>query len=59
MMGSVRVMLECKGKAYEVDFDIREDRQLNGQWISEDWEIILDAAVKSVKASVKSAEESD
>jgi hypothetical protein len=59
MMGSVRVMLECKGKSYEVDFGIREDRQLNGQWISEDWEIILDAAVKSVKASAKSAEESN
>ena len=57
-MGSVRVMLECKGKSYEVDFGIREDLQVGGQWITEDWEKILDAAVKSVTASVKAGEES-
>ena len=57
-MGSVRVMLECKGKSYEVDFGIHEDRFLSGQWFGEDWEAVLDAAVKSVTASVKAGEES-
>ena len=58
-MGSVRVMLECKGKSYEVDFGIRENLQMSGQWFGEDWEAVLDAAVKSVTASVKAGEESD
>ena len=58
-MGSVRVIVESKGKSYEVDFGIREDMNLVGQWLGEDWEAILGAAVKSVTASVKAGEESD
>ena len=58
-MGSVRVIVESKGRSYEVDFGIREDMNVMGQWLGEDWEAILDAAVKSVTASVKAGEESD
>ena len=56
-MGSVRVIVESKGKSYEVDFGIREDMNVMGQWLGEDWEATLGAAVKSVTASVKAGEE--
>ena len=57
-MGSVRVQVEFRGKSYEVEDLIREETNISGGWLGDDWEAVLNKAVRSIAASVKAGEES-
>lgn len=54
-MGMVTLRAEVKGATHEVELHFREDQNMMGQWLSEDWEAVMARAVASVKASIKSA----
>ena len=55
-MGNVRVTIEYKGVSHEADFPIHEERNMIGEWYTEDWEAVTRMAVASVSASIRSAE---
>lgn len=55
-MGNVRIAVEYKGASHEADFPVHEERNMIGQWYSEDVEAVIRMAVAAVTASVKSTE---
>jgi hypothetical protein len=58
-MGNVRISVEHKGVSHEADFPFHEERNMIGEWHTEDWEAVIRMAVAAVSASVKSTETSD
>jgi len=55
-MGWVRVSVDRKGVNHEVEFEMREERNMTGEWFTDDYEALLASAVKSIKASIDAAD---
>jgi len=55
-MGWVRISVDRKGVSHEVEFEMREEVNMVGEWRTDDYEVLLASAVKSIKASIDASD---
>jgi len=55
-MGMIRICVDFQDVSHEVTFPIGEERNMMGEWFTDDYDALLASAVKSIRASIDAAD---